>query len=329
MLAATHIVLALALFTAWPAAQSGSTRGEAGTGGRGVIRGRIFEPGGAAGRRIRVRLFFVKAGTDISVDTDTSGAFAFDRLIGGTYLLRIGASDRFEAVEERVVLEGAQNASEQVYVPIYLRAKAPAGRAAAGVVDASVPPAARAEWEAAAEALRRRDDRRAEAHLRRALEIHPAYGAARHELGMLLLRLRSLDEAVAVLREGVALAPEAFDPRLDLGVVLLEKRAFDDARSALDAAVRLDARSARARLYRGITHIGLKDLKAAEGDLRAAVDLGEPDVPLAHYYLGGIYMAWREPERAATELETYLRQAKEPRDAERLKKTIADLRGGR
>lgn len=41
--------------------------------------------------------------------------------------------------------------------------------------------------------------------------------------------------------------------------------------------------------------------------MQRAVKLGDEEVSLAHYYLGGIYWGWREYQRAADELETYLR----------------------
>ena len=53
---------------------------------------------------------------------------------------------------------------------------------------------------------------------------------------------------------------------------------------------------------------------------------GDQDFPLLHRYLGGIYVAKQLNKEAVAELETYIHQDPNAKDADRIKQTISDLK---
>ena len=60
--------------------------------------------------------------------------------------------------------------------------------------------------------------------------------------------------------------------------------------------------------------------------MKSAIDSSGNQLTIAHYYLGGLYWRRREYNRAADELEIYLRLTPEAPDAKRVSGTIKELR---
>jgi tetratricopeptide (TPR) repeat protein len=145
-------------------------------------------------------------------------------------------------------------------------------------------------------------------------------------MGVQYLKLSQLDQAIEALRSAVKLAPEAFSPRLNYGIALLNKKEFSKAEAELRQALKKNDSAPTTHLYLGITLVSLRNLDEAEKELQRAVSLGGKEMSLAHYYLGGVYWGRREYKRAADELETYLQLAPQAPDAERVRKTIQELR---
>jgi regulator of sirC expression with transglutaminase-like and TPR domain len=79
-------------------------------------------------------------------------------------------------------------------------------------------------------------------------------------------------------------------------------------------------------MYLGIAAVGLKEISEAETAFLNAVKLGGDSIAQAHKYLGGIYWARKENKKAVAELELYLKMRPNAPDAERLRKTIEELR---
>ena len=72
--------------------------------------------------------------------------------------------------------------------------------------------------------------------------------------------------------------------------------------------------------------VNLKQYPEAEKELELTIANGGENLPLAHKYLGGLYMGSNKNLEAADELEKYLKLDPKAADAERIKGTIEDLR---
>lgn len=323
----------LIMLSLWPMrsfAQSGGKYDSTGTGGRHTIQGRIYLPVAPNGDvLIKVRIDSTNS-TGLSVIVDQDGAFTFRNLEAGPYYLSVDAGESFEPYKETVNIdrETSRLGPRVLTIPIYLRLK-PNSPLASKTVDASlagVPKPALDHYNKARELGQTGKSKEAIAELNAAIHLHGNFALAFNELGVQHLKLGELDPAIDALRQAVKLSPEAFSPHLNFGVALLNKKDFREAETELKQALKKNEASPTAHMYLGLALINLKDLEGAEKELQRAVSTGGAEMSLAHYYLGGIYWGRREYKQAADELETYLKLAPQATDAEKIRKTIQDLR---
>jgi len=115
-------------------------------------------------------------------------------------------------------------------------------------------------------------------------------------------------------------------PFLNHGIALIEQKKFADARKPLQEALKRNDKLGTAHMYLGIAVVGLKEIPEPETAFLKAVKLGGDSIAQAHKYLGGIYWARKDNKKAVEELELYLLLRPNAPDAERLRKTIEELR---
>ena len=93
-------------------------------------------------------------------------------------------------------------------------------------------------WAALAAALAARQlDTDAEAAYREALQLRPAYGVARHNLGSLLARQQRAEEAIVELDRALADGARGREIHFNRGRALFDLYRFDEAEAALESAV--------------------------------------------------------------------------------------------
>jgi Tfp pilus assembly protein PilF len=332
VLRATIIILLQALPALGQTGGVDSDPGDPGTGGKNSIAGRILIRGGASlGRRAKVRLRSTSSGDRIMM-SDDNGSFTFRRLRGGSYTLVVDAGEEFETVSETVdIIEPARRRADSgvtVPVTIYLEAKQSV-RSTVGTIDASaggVPDAAKDLYKQAVESAHSGDRKRAIEQLKQALAIYPTFMTALNELGVQYMNLKEWAKAAESLRAAIEMGPQAFQPRLNYGIVLVQLKSYKEAAAELQTAVQKDSSSAAAYFYLGRALVNLGNYDAAERDLRQTVSIGGEEATEAHRYLGAVYIEKRDRERAADELEAYLKLAPKAKDAERIRAMVKDLR---
>jgi Flp pilus assembly protein TadD len=310
-------------------AQSGGRYDATGTGGRNTIQGYVYLPVvSQEGMTIKIKIESTNS-TGLSVIADPNGAFTFRNLEPGNYYLTVDAGKDFEVFKETINIDREISSGNRILtVPVYLRLK-PNNPITTETVDvslASVPKPALERYNKAMELARSGNGQAAIEQLKGAISLHSEFPLAYNELGVQYLKLGQLDPAIEALRSAVKLAPEAFSPRLNYGIALLNKKEFSKAEAELRQALKKNDSAPTTHLYLGITLVSLRNLDEAEKELQRAVSLGGKEMSLAHYYLGGVYWGRREYKRAADELETYLQLAPQAPDAERVRKTIQELR---
>lgn len=302
-----------------------------GRGGRHVIQGRLYLPSGRKlDRRMRVRLSGTRGG-DSSTLADDSGAFTFRWLTAGTYTLTVEGGREFEPATERVdVFDGGRG--ERMVYTVQIRLKERGGAAPespAGVVNAApatVPEAARERYNRALEASGAGDHKKAVKELKAALEAHPQFPLALNELGAQHMRLGQLNDAADAFAAAVRLAPDEPVLRINYGILLIRQKKYREAEEHLARAVALDEKGAAARVHRGHALIRLGRGTEAETELRHALKLGGPSTPLAHRYLGALYLERGDDARAAAALNEYLRLAPDAADAPQVRAILAGLK---
>lgn len=157
--------------------------------------------------------------------------------------------------------------------------------------------------------------------------------ASRNNAAAVLLLRQSLGEvshaeqrtAIEWLEQAVQAAPEAAVPRYNLGRAYLAQRRWSEAVRTLEKAVQLDGRhvlamAALSEAYHGVGNAG-KCKEYADRALQVYADLPEGHLALARYYL-----AWRNIEEAAKELDKSLTLAENEVRRRRAREVAA--RGG-
>lgn len=316
----------------------GSGREMTGTGGSHIISGKIYFPSGRrAEGAIQVRLESYSAG-DVSTMADSNGSFTFTSLSPGNYTVVVNAGDEFEIARESVTVDSDLNLSRsgitlnsgprRYTVMVTLRPKTQPARTGPAVINASmaeVPESARKLYQQALDLIKTDNTAQAIDRLKAAISVYPKFPLALNELGVQYLKIGQASKAIDPLQSAIKISPDAFTPKLNLGVALLEAQRFAEAETQLREALRILS-APTAHMYLGLTLAHLQNITEAERELKAAIDSGGDQLPIAHYYLGGLYWKLGEYKRAADELETYLRLAPNAPDAERVRGTIKQLR---
>lgn len=314
-----------------------SRTNSSGTGGLHVIQGRVYLPNGKAlDSPVKVELQSSSDPT-LSVHTDQNGSFRFNGLRPGNYTVVVDAGSNFEIAKEYITIDGevqlsktyARSTSKSFTVPLYLQAKR--GQTyRSGIINAkwaNIPRAAVEHYESGLELAQTEKTTEAIAEFKRAAELSPSFAPAYTELGKLYLKKGQVDDAIASLRTAVRFDEADFDSRLHLGIGLLNKMDLNGAEKELVEAAYLNTHAVTPHYYLGLLFVERKNYDIAQKAFERAKQLKkEKDYPLLHRYLGGIYEAKRLSKQAVEELETYLRLQPDAKDADRIRKTIADLK---
>jgi tetratricopeptide (TPR) repeat protein len=335
-----HLSLLLLIVAAPLYAQGGID--SMGTGGKNRIHGRIYFPSGRRSDASSIKVTLESSSSErIFVVADMNGTFVFNNLAPGSYTITVDAGPDYELSKEQVLIEGMgggrntagidlsrTNVPRTFSVMINLQPKhiATSKPAVINAALAAVPKAAADAYRAALESAKAGDSRKAVAELKTALSLYPDFALALNELGVQYLKLGETSKAVEALRNAVTLQPDDFTPRLNYGIALLEAKDSTAAEQQLRLAVTKNGSSWTAHMYLGVSLIGLRKLSDAEQELRRALEIGGKRVGLPHYWLGGIYWDRNEYARAASELEQYLELVPNAPNAERIRRTIKDLR---
>lgn len=335
-------LLLLMLITANARAQSGTN--STGNGGRHTIQGRIYLPSGRTSdiMGVKVKLESISSGELITF-ADNGGSYGFKNVISGSYYIVIEASEYFEAVREAVYIGDPGSSSigggavastgmgHIVNVPLYLQPKKSNANNSAngGVVNAQlagVPQPAVELYEKAITAKSSNDSNAAIENLKQAISLYPNFSLALNELGVQYLKLNMLKEAKEAFRSSIRVSSDAFAPRLNLAMILFQANDNGEAEKELREAIKINDSSWHAHYYLGRVQIKLRNFDGAEKELIRALNLGGESAGIVHYYLGGIYWGKKQYKQAADALEKYLQLTPNASDADRVRKTVADLR---
>ena len=275
----------------------------------GSVHGQVrYAAGGAPADNVMVRVEAFRGGVVGEMQTDRLGKFQFTNLIPDLYIIKVHMPGYFDA-EQQVDLKTSVSA----YVPLQLVADR-ATRAAPrlpppGVLNAGVPPAARAEYDAGREALVSANDvDKAIAHLEKAVSLFPSFSEAQLLLGTAYMDKRDWAKAENALRRMLALDPKAAPALFALGEVYRQQKKYKEAERELLAGLKLDDKSVLGHFTLGHVYFETGALARAGPHVGRALQL-KPDFADGHLLAGNILLRARQPENALVEFEEYLRLA--------------------
>jgi tetratricopeptide (TPR) repeat protein len=294
--------------------------------GSGSITGRVLLPdGNMLNESVRVSLETMR-GIRSSVYTDNQGQYVFRGLAPGIYQVVIDTGkSEYEVTSAQIEVFPNQPALLNIVLKEKRSTRSQGGIVSAAELD-KIPTKAKKEFDRGSNASKEGKTEEAITHLRKAIELYPAYLMARNDLGALLLEQGRLPEAEVELRQAVSIDAKAFYPCLNLGIVLVQQQRFSEAVDMLRKALALEGTSPVAKLYLGQALAGLKDLTGAVQELKAAHELGGPAYAVALFRLGEIYLSMGDRQRALKAFERYLSEAPNAANAAEAQRLIGILK---
>jgi len=174
--------------------------------------------------------------------------------------------------------------------------------------------------------LGRRRWQRAEANLRRAVAIYPAYVQAWNELGIALQSVGKLDDARLAFQKAISLDERLFSAYAQLAVMDAGREQWANVAAITLAALKHDPVNWPSLFfYDAVANYNLGHLPEAEQSARRAIALdAATQLPRAHYILGRILAVRGDSRAAAEEMSKYLELLPNAADAPRVRAEIRD-----
>jgi len=297
-----------------------------------TIIGRVRDQSGQVVSGVRVSLLDDNYGSIRTVFVDSGGGFKFQGIGSGVYLIRIETSGTpYEEQTQRIELRSLRirGAGNEPY-PIDFTLKPRKGQPSPSrelVFVQNAPSAARDEYERGATQLRNNKLEPGIAALKRAIELFPDYFDALELLGAEYVKQGLFDQALPLLTRAVAVNPRAPKSLYAIGVAHLKLNNTTEAVEWLKKSVGMDPNNPNVFMMLGLAHGGNLDYAQSEMAFKRALQLGGQAAAEAHFYLAGIYNKQERYHDARIQLELYLREARDIKDREAVKKMIVKMRG--
>jgi tetratricopeptide (TPR) repeat protein len=312
----------------------GGTVGGRGAGPSHSIRGKIFLPSGnPPEQRIRVVLELNTGGIVGETFSDSVGNFEFRSLPNGVYKLTIPTDSRtYETAQETIELYGTF--SRTLTTQIYLRDKnadpsaRPRERLLTPADIQEVPKDAKKAYEKGLKQAGENKFEEAAASFQKAIGIFPDYLHALNKLGEQRAMLNQHEDARAAFERAIAINQRFALPYINLGMLLYRMNRFDDAVAPLEQANRLDDTFPMCHLNLGLALMQKSepDLDRAEKELVRAIELGKGNLAPARKYLYNLHVRRRAWDKAAAQLESYLKEVPTADDADAVRQMLAKVK---
>lgn len=313
--------------------------------GTNVLEGKVVTPSGTQPTSpVRVKLTF--NGRPIhETFTDLSGRFVFPGIKPGTYqLIAEGDGINFETTSVSAEVSAFGPGSQSFSQDVQLRPIAHKPPTQPGVVNAftqKVPDAARAALDSGLKLAAEGKTEAAVEDMRKAIKIFPNYFDAHLQLGNIFLKTEQLNEAIAELDLARQVNPNDERTYQSFGLLLMKQRNFGMAVAIFAEAARLNPENPMNAVMRAtalIHHAANADesapttesrsylLSRAEVALSQAASLSENKLKPDTMTMALFYDLKGEPERAAAELESYLKKNPQLKNSAAVQNEIKRLR---
>jgi tetratricopeptide (TPR) repeat protein len=310
-----------------------------------ALEGKVVLPSGTQPPNpVRVRLTY--NGRPIhETFTDLSGRFSFPGLRAGTYQITAeGDGISFETTSIRAEISAFFPAGQSFTEDIQVRPIAQKAIAAAGVVNAftqDVPPAAKQALDAGLKLAGEGNTAAAVESMQKAIQIFPKYFEAHLQLGNQFLKVNQFNEAIAELDLAREINPNDERCYQSFGLLLMRQRNFAVAVMVFAEAGRLNPQNPTNAVMRATALIhqaantsdtapSTEDrshlLSRAEVAMSQAATLSENKLKPDSLTLALFHELKGDPERAAAELESYLKKSPQLKNAEAIQNEIKRLR---
>lgn len=298
-----------------------------------VILGTVRDTAGRAVANVRVSVFDENFQPIRTIFVDSNGQFFVRGLSPGRYQFRVETTGTpYQEYDTGwIELQGVRvrpGGSENYPLDIVLKFKSNriSEQRPETVFAQTVPQAARNHYERAAKIFSEgRFDEGQEA-INQALKLFPDYFQALELLGKELVKAGKYEAGLPVLARALKVNSRAAASHYALGVAYLKLGQLDLAIESLNKAVSFNPTNANAQMMLGLTYRQQNKLSESVAAFKKAIQLGGSAAAEGHFYLAGIYEKQKQYSLAATELELYLKEAKDIADPDSIKLMIRNLK---
>ena len=308
--------------------------------GRNSISGLVFGESRTPVSDTYVQLLDELGQTITQVRTTGSGRYAFNNLPSGRFKIRVFpvGTDYVEQTQEVFLAPVSAipgSGAENQQVDFYLRLREGVNSGPFSVPGAifaqEVPDEARKLYERGVSELRQKKEKEGFESLKSALDVFPNYFLALDRLGTeYAARGNSnpsyFEAARILLTKALEVNPKSYSSMFGLGFAQYHQGMINEAVVNLERAIGVYANSTNGYLWLGIAQKKAGKLVQAETSLKRANDLSKGKVADVHWQLAGLYNEQKRYAEAATELELFLKNKPDARDAEKIKQLIAQLK---
>ncbi len=255
---------------------------------------------------ILVRLENFNGGIAAQMLTDRDGRFRFSGLASRQYTLTVraqGYKDAFQTVDLLTTT------SDFVNIDLSPDSTAPAKpKRTLAYIDATVPPAARKEFEKGEAALAEKRPQTAIRHFETAVQLHERFFEAELSLGTTYMDLAQWGMAETRLQRAAEINPKSPNAFFALGELYLHNGRLIEAEKTLRSGLRLENRSWPAHLALARVYWKKADLSNAGKQLALTLQLN-PNCAEAHFLAGQVLTLAGKLDEALIWFQEYVRIA--------------------
>lgn len=278
---------------------------------------------GRPANRIPVRLERFGGGVVDQIDTDASGRFRFPNLPRGYYRVVINAPG-YRPTQQDADLQVIFRA-QLLFELTSDNSKSRSGVAPlTDVIDATVPAAAREEYDRGREAAAKKDYPVAILHLRKAVDTYPKFFSAYILLATTFMDTRQWSDAEQALLRALEIKPNDSVSILSLGEVYWRQKRFTDAEKSLLDGLKLEEKSWHGHFTLARLYLETQQTMKAAPEIGRTLQL-KPDFAEAHLLAGNILLKLNQRDRAIVEYQEYLRLAPKGEFADEARELIKKL----
>jgi tetratricopeptide (TPR) repeat protein len=285
------------------------------------ISGKVYLPDGRPAANVSVNVVGTNT-TSSNIRTNDAGEFEVSGLGNGNYTVSIQLAGYRN--ESELVNINAGGAGQAYPVIFHLKPAAEANPLLKGI-----PKDALAKYQKGLDKATKDDAKGSIVDFDAAIAAYPNFAAAYYEKGAALLKTNDLDNAMAAFVKAIEIKPDYTEAKYGYGLVMFQKKDYTVSAAAFNDVLQQRKDMAEAHLNLGISLFYLKNVDAAENELKTAIATkGGEKFALAHLYLGQIYSQKKRNPEAVTELEKYLEMVPKAPNADRIKQAIDQLKKG-
>jgi tetratricopeptide (TPR) repeat protein len=275
--------------------------------------------------------------------TNASGYYSFNRVPSGRSSVRVMpfGTDYEEETKGVEIVNITRSSSpnggsttggfENVQLDFFLKLRKGLTGATGAIFVQQVPDGAKKLYEKAVADLDDKKEKEGLQGLRSALEIFPDYYLALERLGSEYVKrgasgTQYFEAARLLLSKAVEINPRGFYSWYGLAYSLNSLNKYDEASKAIKKAIEIYPNWSEALLLSGVLLRQNKEFEEAEKQLLKAKENARATVPEIHWQLALLYGNDLKRYRdAAKELKLFLKALPDAKNAEQIKKLIADF----